>query len=96
MSDFLQDGLEQDDGRGKTRRLHQIHLKETMVSMRCTEEGKYDLRQKYVCVRKDVVARRELFMSGFASSGQDGVDGTSADPTRDDTTIYIIAEVTLS
>lgn len=66
-----------------------------MVSMRCTEEGGCDLRQKYVRVREDIVARRELLVSGIACSGQDGIDGTSADPTRDDTTVYIVAEVTL-
>lgn len=95
MSDFLEDSLEKDDGRGKARGLHQVHL-ETMVSIGCTEEGEDDLRQKYVGVREDIVAGRELFVRGIACSGQDGVDCTSADPTRDDATVYIITEVALS
>lgn len=56
----------------------------------------YDLRQKYVGVWEDIVAGRELFVSGIASSGQDGIDCTSADPTRDDATVYVITEVALS
>lgn len=56
----------------------------------------YDLRQKYIGVWEDIVAGRELFVSGIACSGQDRIDCASADPTRDDATVYIITEVALS
>lgn len=68
MSDFLEDSLEKDDGRGKARGLHQVHL-ETMVNIRCTMEGEDDLGQKYVGVREDIVAGRELLVGGIACSG---------------------------
>ena len=39
------------------------------------------------------MAGRELLVGRIARGGQDGVDCTSADPTCDDTTVYVIAEV---
>ena len=96
VSDFLQDCLEKDDGRGEAGGLDQIHLKKTTVSVRCGEERKYDLGEEYVGVWEDIVAGRELLVGRIACGGKNRIDCTSADATRDDATVYVITKIALS